>query len=110
MPTRSKCGECGAPLTDAASGGVCPVCAFRGALALSAAGCSETVVAENSGDLIGRYKLLEKIGEGGFGTVYMAEQTEPIRRQIALKIIKLGMDTGQVITRFEAERQVLAFM
>jgi eukaryotic-like serine/threonine-protein kinase len=65
---------------------------------------------ERPGTLIGRYKLLEKIGEGGFGVVYMAEQREPIRRRVALKVIKLGMDTGSVIARFEAERQALAIM
>ena len=59
---------------------------------------------------IGRYKLLEKIGEGGFGEVWMAEQKEPVRRRVALKIIKLGMDTRQVVARFEAERQALALM
>jgi non-specific serine/threonine protein kinase/serine/threonine-protein kinase len=59
---------------------------------------------------IGRYKLLEKIGEGGFGEVYMAEQQEPVQRKVALKIIKAGMDTKEVIARFEAERQALALM
>jgi len=67
-------------------------------------------VSEGPGTVIGRYKLLERIGEGGFGAVYMAEQAEPVRRRVALKIIKLGMDTRQVIARFEAERQVLALM
>ena len=67
-------------------------------------------VTEKPGDRIGRYKLLEKIGEGGCGVVYMAEQEEPIRRRVALKVIKLGMDTRQVIARFEAERQALALM
>jgi serine/threonine protein kinase/Tol biopolymer transport system component len=67
-------------------------------------------VSEGPGTVIGRYKLLEKIGEGGMAVVYMAEQTEPIRRKVALKIIKLGMDTRQVIARFEAERQALALM
>jgi serine/threonine protein kinase/tetratricopeptide (TPR) repeat protein len=62
------------------------------------------------GDCIGRYKLLEQIGEGGMGVVYVAEQTEPVRRRVALKIIKPGMDTRQVIARFEAERQALAMM
>jgi WD40 repeat protein/tRNA A-37 threonylcarbamoyl transferase component Bud32 len=65
---------------------------------------------EEPGGRIGRYKLLEKIGEGGFGTVYVAEQKEPVKRRVALKIIKLGMDTRQVVARFEAERQALALM
>jgi serine/threonine protein kinase len=69
-----------------------------------------TPITEGSGTVIGRYKLLEKIGEGGMAVVYMAEQTEPIRRKVALKIIKLGMDTKSVIARFEAERQALAMM
>src|SRR5688500_5904678 len=62
------------------------------------------------GTVIGRYKLLEPIGEGGYGAVFMAEQTSPVRRKVALKIIKAGMDTRQVIARFEAERQALALM
>ena len=66
--------------------------------------------AEAPGSDIGRYKLLQKIGEGGMGVVYMAEQTEPVVRKVALKIIKLGMDTRQVVARFEAERQALAMM
>jgi tetratricopeptide (TPR) repeat protein len=61
-------------------------------------------------DRIGRYKLREKIGEGGCGVVFMAEQEQPVRRKVALKIIKLGMDTKQVVARFEAERQALALM
>ncbi|HEY4415252.1 MAG TPA: tetratricopeptide repeat protein [Verrucomicrobiae bacterium] len=65
---------------------------------------------EKPGDRIGRYKLLQQIGEGGCGIVYMAEQETPVRRRIALKIIKPGMDTKNVITRFEAERQALALM
>jgi hypothetical protein len=65
---------------------------------------------EQPGDTIDRYKLMEKIGEGGCGVVYVAEQTEPVRRRVALKVIKLGMDTRQVVARFEAERQALAMM
>ena len=65
---------------------------------------------EVPGTVIGRYKLLELIGEGGFGDVWMAEQIDPVCRTVALKIIKLGMDTKQVIARFEAERQALALM
>ncbi len=65
---------------------------------------------ESVGTRIGRYKLVQKIGEGGCGVVYMAEQEEPVRRRVALKIIKLGMETKSVIARFEAERQALAMM
>src|SRR5262249_32761353 len=65
---------------------------------------------EGPGTHIGPYKLLQQIGEGGMGTVYMAEQAEPVRRKVALKIIKPGMDSAQVIARFEAERQALALM
>ncbi len=65
---------------------------------------------EEPGQFIGRYKLLEKLGEGGMGVVYLAEQEEPVRRQVALKLIKAGMDTRQVVVRFEAERQALALM
>jgi serine/threonine protein kinase/WD40 repeat protein len=67
-------------------------------------------VSERPGDRVGRYKLREKIGEGGCGVVYVAEQEEPVRRRVALKVIKLGMDTRQVVARFEAERQALAMM
>jgi serine/threonine protein kinase len=73
-------------------------------------GTAVIALTEEPGDHIGRYKLLQRIGEGGCGAVYMAEQEEPIRRRVALKIIKLGMDTRQVIARFEAERQALALM
>ena len=69
-----------------------------------------TPVTEKPGDRIGRYKLLQQLGEGGCGVVYMAEQEEPVRRRVALKVIKLGMDTKSVIARFEAERQALALM
>ncbi len=65
---------------------------------------------EKAGDKIGHYKLLQQIGEGGCGVVYMAEQEQPVRRRVALKVIKLGMDTKSVIGRFEAERQALALM
>jgi hypothetical protein len=65
---------------------------------------------EAVGQTLGRYKLLERVGEGGCGVVYVAEQTEPVRRRVALKVIKLGMDTKQVVARFEAERQALAMM
>ncbi len=65
---------------------------------------------EKPGDVIGPYRLVKRIGQGGFGAVYLAEQTHPVRREVALKIIKVGMDTREVISRFEAERQALALM
>jgi non-specific serine/threonine protein kinase/serine/threonine-protein kinase len=71
---------------------------------------AEEPISERPGSVIGPYRLLEQIGEGGFGIVFMAEQQEPIRRKVALKVLKPGMDTRQVIARFEAERQALALM
>ena len=78
--------------------------------AMSTTGPSDPYAQSRVGTMIGRYKLLQIIGEGGFGTVYMAEQTEPVRRRVALKIIKPGMDSKAIIARFEAERQALALM
>ncbi len=108
MATPSTCLNCGAVLTDDARQGFCPKCLFR----LAGAGTLRVAPPEEEeiGTSIGRYKLLEKVGEGGFGAVYVAEQREPVKRRVALKIIKLGMDTKQVIARFEAERQALALM
>ena len=71
---------------------------------------STAIPSEKPGDRIGRYELLEQIGEGGCGTVYRASQEVPVRREVALKVIKLGMDTESVIARFNAERQALALM
>ncbi len=89
----------------------------EGALAENASAVKATIKLEFTdapdetiGQKIGRYKILEKVGEGGCGVVYVAEQTEPVRRRVALKIIKLGMDTKAVVARFEAERQALAMM
>jgi eukaryotic-like serine/threonine-protein kinase len=79
-------------------------------LAAPSATNSELTSPEAPGIVIGPYKLLEQIGEGGFGVVFMAEQLQPVRRKVALKVIKPGMDTRQVIARFEAERQALALM
>src|SRR5262245_482031 len=67
-------------------------------------------LAERPGTVIGSYQLLEQIGEGGFGVVFQAEQTQPVRREVALKVLKPGMDTRSVVARFEAERQALALM
>src|SRR5262245_4958690 len=78
--------------------------------ALAPAVTVDDPITDRPGTVIGPYKLLEQIGEGGFGVVFMAEQHEPIRRKVALKILKPGMDSKQVIARFEAERQALALM
>jgi serine/threonine protein kinase/tetratricopeptide (TPR) repeat protein len=74
------------------------------------AAVTDVPAGKKAGDRIGRYKLLQQIGEGGCGVVFMAEQEEPVRRRVALKIIKPGMDTRRVMARFEAERQALALM
>src|SRR5229473_3374638 len=103
------CSKCGACLPAA---GPCPRCLMQFGLESPDDDVARRLasVSEQPGDRIGRYKLLQKIGEGGCGVVYLAEQEEPIRRQVALKVIKLGMDTESVIARFEAERQALALM
>src|SRR5437588_12194323 len=72
--------------------------------------CDTPAPTEGPGSRIGPYKLLQQLGEGGMGVVYMAEQEQPVRRRVALKVIKPGMDSAQVIARFEAERQALALM
>jgi len=106
MDASPKCPKCGAALTSAAFEGLCPACVVQVMREVP----TMVVVAEKTDDQISHYKLLQQIGEGGCGVVYMAEQTEPVRRRVALKVIKLGMDTAQVIARFEAERQALALM
>ena len=77
---------------------------------IPAAPPSPTSVGERAGDQIGPYKLLEQIGEGGFGVVFLAQQDRPVRRRVAVKVLKVGMDTREVVARFEAERQALAMM
>jgi eukaryotic-like serine/threonine-protein kinase len=119
-PSDRQCPECDSPLPAGATGGFCPACLLRlGELDGSVNSHSEANAKsevwkmaddEQSGGLIGQFKLKEIIGEGGFGTVWMAEQQQPIRRYVALKLLKLGMDTRQVVARFEAERQALALM
>jgi len=123
IPNPNICPECGAVLPDEAPHGLCPSCLLRpdtgkdGTSVSTEPGLIEPVVPfvqaftlEKPGDQIDRYKLLQKIGEGGCGIVYMAEQQVPVKRKVALKVIKLGMDTKAVIARFEAERQALALM
>jgi eukaryotic-like serine/threonine-protein kinase len=83
---------------------------FLGLPNADSADASTAALGEGPGTNIGHYKLLEQIGEGGFAVVFMAEQERPVRRRVALKIIKLGMDTRQIVARFEAERQALALM
>jgi serine/threonine protein kinase len=119
------CGKCGASLSSYAPDGLCAACLLECALDTPVASPAVPAVPavfppsaskalrsdeDAPGTIIGRYKLLEKVGEGGFGAVYVAEQREPVKRRVALKIIKLGMDTRQVVARFEAERQALALM
>lgn len=116
MSESQNCPRCGAGLPPGAPGGHCISCLLQLGLgpgdgADEPPGISAPApVSEKPGDRIGRYKLLQQIGEGGCGVVYMAEQEEPVRRRVALKVIKLGMDTKQVIARFESERQALALM
>src|SRR6266700_3219246 len=109
MQSERACEECGAALPANAPQGLCPKCLIGMGLDLAPApGGDKTeivaTVTEKAGDRIGHYKLLQKIGEGGCGVVYMAEQEEPVRRRVALKVVKLGMDTKQVIARFAVER------
>ena len=119
MPESRKCSSCGTELPTDAPSPLCSRCSpprrQDSPAPADGIGPAGTIVvnpllSEQPGDRIGRYKLLDQIGEGGFGVVYIAEQQEPVRRRVALKIIKLGMDTKQVIGRFEAERQALALM
>jgi len=112
MPDKLTCPECGAELPANAPQGLCPQCLAKMGLGLlpNSAQTESDFQIERTGVMIGRYKLLEKIGEGGFGVVFMAEQVEPVQRKVALKIIKAGMDTKEVIARFEAERQAIALM
>src|SRR5712692_9767605 len=111
-----NCPQCGAELGSADPAGLCPTCLIQGAFE-SSAGAGEsgtqtidTATAEAGDDDFGRYRVLRPLGEGGMGTVYLAEQRGPIRRRVALKVVKLGMDTAQVLARFNNERQALAMM
>jgi serine/threonine protein kinase len=118
MSELRKCSQCGAELPPDAPAGHCLQCLLKLGLATEQSGPSGTIrivptssmPAETPGTQIGPYKLLQQIGEGGCGVVYMAEQQKPVQRRVALKVIKLGMDTKSVIARFEAERQALAMM
>ena len=111
-----NCPHCEAELGSGDPAGLCPNCLIQGAFD-SSIGADEngtqtidTAIAAAGDDDFGRYHILQRLGEGGMGTVYLAEQREPIRRRVALKVVKLGMDTGQVLARFAKERQALAMM
>ncbi|MFO1497995.1 MAG: protein kinase [Verrucomicrobiota bacterium] len=106
MNQPTQCPQCGTALSEDAFDGLCPSCMVQVLQEVR----TRVTAADQPGDTIGRYQLRQKIGEGGCGTVYMAEQVEPVRRRVALKVIKLGMDTVEVVARFEAERQALALM
>jgi eukaryotic-like serine/threonine-protein kinase len=111
-----NCTHCEAELGSGDPAGLCPNCLIHGAFD-SSIGADEsrtqtinTATAPTRDDDFGRYQIVRPLGEGGMGTVYLAEQREPIRRRVALKVVKLGMDTGQVLARFAKERQALAMM
>ena len=117
MTAQRACSQCGGSLAADYQEGLCPRCLLELALAddTSDGGDQPTKRLEQESttefpERIGPYKILEVLGEGGMGVVYLAQQAKPIRRRVALKVIKLGMDTKQVIARFEAERQALALM
>jgi len=104
MTKTSRCANCRAELGHDAVDGLCPRCLLR--LALEPCGETGAIV----GERFGAYRTIRVLGEGGMGIVYLAEQDQPIHRLVALKVIKLGMDTEEVIARFESERQALAMM
>jgi serine/threonine protein kinase/tetratricopeptide (TPR) repeat protein len=109
-----NCPQCGEQLGSGDPAGLCPKCLILGAFDTGAeepgTQTTSTATAAAYDDDFGRYRIVRPIGEGGMGTVYLAEQHDPIRRLLALKVVKLGMDTGQVLARFANERQALAMM
>ena len=111
------CPQCSTELRAGDPAGLCPVCLLAGAVGPGftfrepETQTFDTPAEEAAEqDTFGPYRILTVLGEGGMGTVYLAEQTEPIRRRVALKVVKLGMDTKQVLARFNHERQALARM
>jgi len=114
MAQENHCPQCGADLPLDAPEGLCPKCLMKAVQPSYGndvdATLEESHLIEGPGMRIGRYELLSLIGEGGMGLVYQAEQKEPVKRRVALKIIKPGMDSRKVIARFEAERQTLALL
>jgi serine/threonine protein kinase/WD40 repeat protein len=130
MNQSRTCSVCVSALPEGVSERQCPACLLRAGMEAETASSSMEDISDNGlepaglsslsppaqapreaiGTMIGRYRLLQEIGEGGFGIVYLAEQTEPVKRKVALKVLKPGMDTREVVARFEAERQALALM
>ena len=108
MAAAEHCPECGSPLMAGSQEGMCARCLLAAALRHPVAG--EPAGLPSPGEWIGSYRILRLLGEGGMGIVYLAGQERPMARQVALKIIKLGMDTREVVARFESERQALALM
>ncbi len=111
MAQENLCPYCGTKLPAESPEGLCPKCLMKPLAESEAVATLDTSPRiEGPGTRIGRYELLELIGEGGMGLVYLAEQKEPVRRKVVLKVIKPGMDSKQVVARFEAERQALAVL
>src|SRR5262245_7426558 len=104
MTSRQTCSRCGLVLAGRTSQGLCSACLFAVRLGPVEHEAQAPKAVEGLATLSGRYRLREILGEGGFGTVHAAEQLEPVRRQVAVKILKPGMDSRRVIARFEAER------
>jgi serine/threonine protein kinase len=120
-PGNNNCPTCGANLPHNLQADLCPSCLAKANLPLQEPMPDKAIrrstiflefppITEQPAERIGRYKLLQQIGEGGCGVVYMADQEEPVKRRVALKVIKPGMDTKEVLARFESERQALALM
>ncbi len=105
METLRTCQDCGTVMPASHTGSICPKCVLGLAAESPAAQLGEA-----EGDVIGPYTFRQKLGEGGFGVVWMAEQSQPMSRMVALKVVKAGMDTKQVLARFEAEQQALALL
>jgi serine/threonine protein kinase len=110
-----RCASCGLPLDPPGPGGLCPICLLKIGMQAAEEPCTagappSGAAAATSPRVIGPYHLLQALGEGGMGLVYLAEQREPLVRRVALKLVKPGMDTREVLARFEAERQALALM
>src|SRR5499427_10041687 len=111
-----NCPQCGDPLVFGDPAGLCPKClilaAFDSSVGTEESGTQtiDTAAAATGDDDFGRYQILRPLGEGGMGTVYLAQQLGPIHRRVAVKVVKLGMDTAQVLARFNNERQALAIM